>query len=105
MLKRLTHILPPALHSSSGYQFILWIHKETAATASFSWLRCQVSIIGMLSILYLSAACPKLAKDWAIEARPTFMFLKEGKIVDQVVGAKKEQLQATISKHLATASA
>ncbi|KAF5735993.1 hypothetical protein HS088_TW14G00123 [Tripterygium wilfordii] len=46
-----------------------------------------------------------VAKDWAIEAMPTFMFLKEGKIVDRVVGAKKEELQATISKHLATSSA
>lgn len=31
---------------------------------------------------------------------PTFMFLKEGKIVDKVVGAKKEELQQTIAKHM-----
>lgn len=40
-----------------------------------------------------------------MEAMPTFMFLKEGKIVDKVVGAKKDELQQTIAKHLATASA
>ncbi|KAA8528690.1 hypothetical protein F0562_036045 [Nyssa sinensis] len=42
-----------------------------------------------------------VAEDWAIEAMPTFIFLKEGKIVDKVVGAKKEDLQLTIGKHAA----
>ncbi|KAL3525335.1 hypothetical protein ACH5RR_013707 [Cinchona calisaya] len=46
-----------------------------------------------------------VAQDWAVEAMPTFVFLKEGKIVDKVVGAKKDELQLTISKHLNTASA
>ncbi|KAK9265970.1 hypothetical protein L1049_024505 [Liquidambar formosana] len=43
-----------------------------------------------------------VATDWAVEAMPTFMFLKEGKIVDKVVGAKKDELQQTIAKHIAT---
>lgn len=46
-----------------------------------------------------------VARDWAVEAMPTFMFIKEGKIVDKVVGAKKDELQQTISKHLASTSA
>ncbi|CAK9157085.1 unnamed protein product [Ilex paraguariensis] len=46
-----------------------------------------------------------VATDWAVEAMPTFMFLKEGKIVDKVVGAKKEELQQKIAKHVSTASA
>ncbi|XP_059644146.1 thioredoxin H1 [Cornus florida] len=46
-----------------------------------------------------------VATDWAVEAMPTFMFLKEGKIVDKVVGAKKEELQQTVAKHITTASA
>ncbi|KAK6125696.1 hypothetical protein DH2020_015533 [Rehmannia glutinosa] len=41
-----------------------------------------------------------VASDWAVEAMPTFIFLKEGKILDRVVGAKKEELQQTIAKHL-----
>ncbi|XVF62124.1 hypothetical protein PTKIN_Ptkin08bG0192100 [Pterospermum kingtungense] len=45
-----------------------------------------------------------VATDWAVEAMPTFMFLKEGKIVDKVVGAKKEELQQTLAKHMATTS-
>ncbi|KAL8118081.1 thioredoxin H1-like [Apium graveolens] len=40
-----------------------------------------------------------VAADWAVEAMPTFMFLKEGKIVDKVVGSSKEELQQTIAKH------
>ncbi|KAL3844710.1 hypothetical protein ACJIZ3_002113 [Penstemon smallii] len=47
-----------------------------------------------------------VATDWAVEAMPTFIFLKEGKILDRVVGAKKEELQETIAKHInSTASA
>ncbi|KAL5999501.1 hypothetical protein ACLOJK_037786 [Asimina triloba] len=42
-----------------------------------------------------------VAVDWAIEAMPTFMFLKEGKIVDKVVGARKEELHQKVSKHMA----
>ncbi|CAI9110861.1 OLC1v1010951C1 [Oldenlandia corymbosa var. corymbosa] len=46
-----------------------------------------------------------VAQDWAVEAMPTFMFLKEGKIVDKVIGAKKEELQQTIAKHISAATA
>ncbi|XP_009599959.1 thioredoxin H-type 2-like [Nicotiana tabacum] len=45
-----------------------------------------------------------VATDWAVEAMPTFMFLKEGDIVDKVVGAKKEELQQAIAKHIGSAS-
>ncbi|XP_009778392.1 thioredoxin H-type [Nicotiana tabacum] len=45
-----------------------------------------------------------VATDWAVEAMPTFMFLKEGNIVDKVVGAKKDELQQAIAKHIGTAS-
>ncbi|CAN0919123.1 Thioredoxin H-type [Linum grandiflorum] len=49
----------------------------------------------------------KVAQDWAVEAMPTFMFLKEGKIVGKVVGANKDELLSTINKNLdlATTSA
>ncbi|KAF7817605.1 thioredoxin H-type [Senna tora] len=46
-----------------------------------------------------------VAQEWDIEAMPTFLFLKEGKLVDKVVGAKKEELQLTISKHAGVATA
>ncbi|WJX09271.1 hypothetical protein P8452_05833 [Trifolium repens] len=40
-----------------------------------------------------------VAEEWSVEAMPTFLFLKEGKEVDKVVGAKKEELQTTVTKH------
>ena len=49
-----------------------------------------------------------VAEDWAVEAMPTFIFLKEGKIVDKVVGAKKDELVTKVTQHVAapaTASA
>ncbi|KAG2698495.1 hypothetical protein I3843_07G153400 [Carya illinoinensis] len=45
-----------------------------------------------------------VAEEYAVQAMPTFVFLKEGKVVDTVVGAKKDELQLTIAKH-ATATA
>ncbi|NP_001236031.1 uncharacterized protein LOC100306506 [Glycine max] len=46
-----------------------------------------------------------VAEEYSIEAMPTFLFLKDGKIVDKVVGAKKEELQLTIAKHVSAAAA
>jgi len=40
-----------------------------------------------------------VSTEWKVEAMPTFLFLKEGKLVDKIVGAKKDELQATIHKH------
>ncbi|KAK8685808.1 hypothetical protein V6N13_124842 [Hibiscus sabdariffa] len=46
----------------------------------------------------------EVAAEWDVEAMPTFLFLKEGKAVDRVVGAKKEELQQTVTKHMTTPS-
>ena len=46
-----------------------------------------------------------VAREWEVEAMPTFLFLKEGKIVDKIVGAKKDDLVQTVSKHSLTAAA
>ncbi|GFZ10368.1 thioredoxin H-type 1 [Actinidia rufa] len=45
-----------------------------------------------------------VAEDWAVEAMPTFVFIKEGKLVDRVVGAKKDELVEAIEKHGVAAS-
>ncbi|XP_019172272.1 PREDICTED: thioredoxin H1-like [Ipomoea nil] len=42
---------------------------------------------------------PSVTADWGVEGMPTFMFLKEGKILDTVVGAKKD-LQQLLAKHM-----
>ncbi|KAG8377850.1 hypothetical protein BUALT_Bualt08G0076400 [Buddleja alternifolia] len=41
----------------------------------------------------------EVAEEYKVEAMPTFVFLKEGKVVEKLVGAKKEELQALITKH------
>lgn len=46
-----------------------------------------------------------VAAEWEVEAMPTFLFLKEGKVVDKLVGAKKEELQKLIEKHTSTSTA
>ncbi|KAF8024198.1 hypothetical protein BT93_F1405 [Corymbia citriodora subsp. variegata] len=40
-----------------------------------------------------------VAEEWAVEAMPTFILLKEGTIVDKIVGANKDDLQMKIAKH------
>ncbi|KAK4770560.1 hypothetical protein SAY87_031092 [Trapa incisa] len=42
-----------------------------------------------------------VAEEWNVEAMPTFLLLKEGKVVDKVVGAAKEELHSKIGKHSA----
>ncbi|KAL1207771.1 Thioredoxin H4 [Cardamine amara subsp. amara] len=46
-----------------------------------------------------------VAKEFGVEAMPTFVFIKGGEIVDKVVGARKEDLHATIVKHTGVATA
>ncbi|CAI0382993.1 unnamed protein product [Linum tenue] len=42
-----------------------------------------------------------VSEEHQVEAMPTFIFFKEGKMVDKVVGAKKDELLASIDKHAA----
>ncbi|KAM3411599.1 hypothetical protein ACQJBY_003336 [Aegilops geniculata] len=44
-----------------------------------------------------------IAEEFSVEAMPTFVLMKEGKVVDKVVGAAKEELSGKIAKHSATA--
>ncbi|BBG94879.1 thioredoxin H-type 1 [Prunus dulcis] len=45
-----------------------------------------------------------VSEKWGVDAVPTFLFLKEGKVVDKVVGAKKDELRTKVEKHDAAAS-
>ena len=38
-----------------------------------------------------------VAQEWGVEAMPTFIFIKDGKAVDKVVGAKKDELQRKVA--------
>lgn len=40
-----------------------------------------------------------MAKEFKVEAMPTLVFVKKGKEVDRIVGAKKAELQRMIEKH------
>lgn len=46
-----------------------------------------------------------VAKEFKVEAMPTFLFMREGEIVDRVVGARKEEIHQTLMKHGGVASA
>lgn len=46
-----------------------------------------------------------VAAQYNVEALPTFMLLKEGKVVERIVGVKKEKLQQSIAQHITTATA
>ncbi|KAM7484317.1 hypothetical protein LguiA_000326 [Lonicera macranthoides] len=41
-----------------------------------------------------------VAKEYGVEAMPTFLLMKKGKEVDKVIGAKKDELQKKIEKHM-----
>ncbi|KAL5742273.1 hypothetical protein ACOSP7_029005 [Xanthoceras sorbifolium] len=43
-----------------------------------------------------------VAKEFEVQATPTFVLVKRGKEVDRVVGAKKDELQKKIQKHRAS---
>ncbi|KAK7362143.1 hypothetical protein VNO77_04246 [Canavalia gladiata] len=40
-----------------------------------------------------------VTQEFQVQAMPTFILMRKGKIVDKVVGAKKEELQKLIEKH------
>lgn len=43
-----------------------------------------------------------VAEEWNVEAMPTFIFFKDGKEVERVVGANKDGLLQAIAKHATT---
>uniref|UniRef100_A0A5B7CBE5 Putative thioredoxin H2 n=1 Tax=Davidia involucrata TaxID=16924 RepID=A0A5B7CBE5_DAVIN len=40
-----------------------------------------------------------VAQEYGVQAMPTFVLIKQGKEVDRVVGAKKDELEKKIQKH------
>ncbi|KAK8954048.1 Thioredoxin H1 [Platanthera zijinensis] len=41
-----------------------------------------------------------VAQEWKIEAMPTFIFLKDGEVVEKIVGAHKDDLLKKIELHV-----
>lgn len=54
-----------------------------------------ISLTKNLTITLVSSDCFQGVE---VEAMPTFLFLKEGKLVKKLVGARKEELQDIIVK-------
>nr|AGG19202.1 thioredoxin H-type 3 [Tamarix hispida] len=42
-----------------------------------------------------------VAREFAVQVMPTYLFLKNGKAIDRVTGARKEELQMKIEMHIA----
>ncbi|KNA10408.1 hypothetical protein SOVF_144660 [Spinacia oleracea] len=42
---------------------------------------------------------PDVAREFEVQAMPTFIFIKQGKVVDKVVGAKKDELEKKIANY------
>lgn len=42
-----------------------------------------------------------VAREYGVQAMPTFVLIKKGKEIDKFVGAKKDGLQRKIEKHMA----
>ncbi|XP_078436876.1 thioredoxin H-type-like [Wolffia australiana] len=40
-----------------------------------------------------------VAEEWKVEAMPTFIFLKNGNVVDKIVGARKDELHLKVAQH------
>ncbi|KAH0675206.1 hypothetical protein KY285_023007 [Solanum tuberosum] len=40
-----------------------------------------------------------VAQEYGVQAMPTFVFIKKGKVVDKIVGADKDGLKMKIEKH------
>ncbi|KAI8527267.1 hypothetical protein RHMOL_Rhmol12G0062500 [Rhododendron molle] len=40
-----------------------------------------------------------VAQEFGVQAMPTFILVKKGKVVDKITGARKEELQNKIEKH------
>ncbi|KAL5778084.1 hypothetical protein ACOSP7_011010 [Xanthoceras sorbifolium] len=63
----------------------------------------------MADVIFLKVDVDELktvAEEWDVQAMPTFMYLKEGKLVDKFAGANKVRLQELAEKHaVATAVA
>ncbi|KAK7368139.1 hypothetical protein VNO80_10161 [Phaseolus coccineus] len=41
-----------------------------------------------------------VSEEFQVQAMPTFILMKKGKVIDKVLGAKNEKLQKLIEKHL-----
>lgn len=59
----------------------------------------------MLLNLMIVSMLQEVAKQYNVEAMPTFIFVKDGAEVDKIVGADKNALTTKVTQHASPASA
>ncbi|KAL8106242.1 thioredoxin H2-like [Apium graveolens] len=105
-----------SFHSSASWKSHFEASKRTAKLMvidfTASWCRpCHMMepIIRDFAATYLDVQFIKIdvdelddvAREYGVQAMPTFILIKKGKEIDKFVGAKKDELQKKIEKHLA----
>ncbi|ERN01257.1 hypothetical protein AMTRI_Chr03g53380 [Amborella trichopoda] len=59
-------------------------------------------------VLFLKVDVDELksvTSDWDVEAMPTFILVKEGNILERIVGVRKQELRQKIEEHHSTSAA
>lgn len=82
--------------------FLIWLLVIIALFIVFSRVWYHALYLGscLNYFLYLQ----KVAEEFEVKAMPTFLFFKDGKQIDKVVGAKKEELQQKVMAHSSAAA-
>ncbi|KAL2552327.1 Thioredoxin domain-containing protein [Forsythia ovata] len=103
-----------AFHSSNRWQLHFnsskQLNKLIVVDFSASWCgpcKFMEPVFNDMSSKYTDVDFAKIdvdelsdvAKEFAVQAMPTFVLLKQGKEVERVVGAKKDELEKKILKH------
>lgn len=44
----------------------------------------------------MPSSLQEIASEWEVRAMPTFLFIKDGKIVEKIVGANKDELESKV---------
>lgn len=60
-----------------------------------------ISLMTMTMMVCLELRRQAVAQEFGVQAMPTFVLLKQGKELERVIGAKKDELEKKILKHRA----
>ncbi|CAL5386078.1 unnamed protein product [Camellia sinensis] len=101
-------------HSSNNWQVYFKASKQTpkliVVDFSVSWcgpFKLMEPAIHKMATKFTDVEFLKIdvdelsdvAEEFGVEAMPTFVLVKQGKEVDKVVGAKKDELEKKVEKH------